>query len=79
MPKGSLPRRPAARRAWLQRLDRFAADLNVLLVMFAIGLAVLDLTLVFSHRLLDGLPVTHAVHAATPPPPVVAAGNAAGN
>jgi hypothetical protein len=64
MPKERLPRHPAARQ-WLRRLDRFAADLNVLLVMFAIGLAVLDVTLLFSHRLLERVPVTHAVYAGT--------------
>ena len=48
------------RAAQLKRLDRAAGDLNVVLVMFAIGLATLDLTFVASQKLLDYLPeVTH--------------------
>jgi hypothetical protein len=61
-----MPRRNLhARGEWLHRLDRFAADLNVLLVMFAIGLGVLDLTLLFGHRVIEPLPATHAVYADT--------------
>jgi len=37
----------------------------VLLAMFAIGLAVLDVTLLFSHRLLERVPAAHAVYAGT--------------
>jgi hypothetical protein len=47
---------PSARKEWLRRLDRIAADLNVLLVMFAIGIATLDLTLIVTQRLVDRLP-----------------------
>lgn len=42
--------------AQLKRLDRVSGDLNVVLVMFAIGLATLDLTFVASQKLLDYLP-----------------------
>jgi hypothetical protein len=57
-----MPRKPLAKlcTAQLKRLDRVAGDLNVVLVMFAIGLATLDLTFVASQKLLDYLPeVTH--------------------
>jgi hypothetical protein len=57
-----MPRGPLAKlcTAQLKRLDRVAGDLNVVLVMFAIGLATLDLTFVASQKLLDYLPeVTH--------------------
>lgn len=55
--------RPPGRREWLRRLDRFAADLNVVLVMFAFGLGMLDLTLLFSERIIHRFPATHAVSA----------------
>src|SRR5206468_12720178 len=45
--------RQSTRKEWLQRLDRVAGDLNVLLVLVAIGLATLDATMLFSQRLLD--------------------------
>ena len=64
MPRERSPRNPVVSREWLRRLDRLAADLNVLLVMFAIGLATLDLTFLLSQRLLDRLsPATHIVYA----------------
>jgi hypothetical protein len=49
-------RGPLARKTTVQRLDRVAADLNVLLMTFAIGLATLDMTCFVSQRLLDRLP-----------------------
>jgi hypothetical protein len=61
------PRPPRVRREWLRRLDRVAADLNVLLVMFAFGLAMLDLTCLATQRLLDRLPqMTRVVYADAP-------------
>jgi hypothetical protein len=53
-----MPRKPLAKlcTAQLKRFDRVAGDLNVVLVMFAIGLATLDLTFVASQKLLDYLP-----------------------
>jgi hypothetical protein len=57
-----MPRKPLAKlcTAQLKRLERVAGDLNVVLVMFAIGLATLDLTFVASQKLLDYLPeLTH--------------------
>jgi hypothetical protein len=57
-----MPRKPLAKlcTAQLKRLERVAGDLNVVLVMFAIGLATLDVTFVASQKLLDYLPaLTH--------------------
>jgi hypothetical protein len=68
-PNTSVPKK------WLRRLDRIAADLNVLLIMFAIGLATLDLTFFVSQRLIDRLPeMTRVVYVAEPTPPNMAAG-----
>ncbi len=61
------PRNPTFFREWMRRLDRAAADLNVLLVVFAIGLAALDVTFLFSRQLIDRLPqVTRVVDAERP-------------
>jgi hypothetical protein len=53
-----MPRKPLAKpyTDQLKRLDRIVGDLNVVLVMLAIGLATLDLTFVASQKLLDHLP-----------------------
>jgi len=40
----------------LQRIDRVAGDLNVLLVVIAIGLATLDLTCLWAFKMRDLLP-----------------------
>ena len=56
-----LPNREAIRQ-WFRRVDKFAADLNVVLVIFVIGLAVLDVTFLVSHEVLNDLQITHAVH-----------------
>jgi|GraSoiStandDraft_45_1057281.scaffolds.fasta_scaffold793078_2 hypothetical protein len=71
MIKGPLSRnqhaRQSTRKEWLQRLDRVAGDLNVLLVLVAIGLATLDATMLFSQRLLDRIPqVTRVVDVEAP-------------
>ena len=61
-----MPRKPLAQlcTTQLKRLDRVAGDLNVVLLMFAIGLAALDLTFVASEKLLDYLPkLTHVTAA----------------
>jgi hypothetical protein len=56
--------RHAARKEWLKRLDKVAGDLNVLLLVFAIGLATVDLTFLFSQSVIDRLPtVTRVVDA----------------
>jgi hypothetical protein len=61
---------PPVRRAWLRRLDRAAGDLNVLLVVFAIGLATLDLTFLFTQQVIDRLPQVTRVVDVEPPPAV---------
>jgi hypothetical protein len=51
----------------LQRVDRVAGDLNVLLVVIAIGLATLDLTFLVTQNIVNHLPpVTRVVHDAEP-------------
>ena len=43
-------------RSFLRRLDRVAGDLNVLLVVIAIGLATLDFTFLVTEKVIDKLP-----------------------
>ena len=51
----------------LERVDRIAADLNVVLLIFAVGLATLDLTFFVTQRVVDRLPqVTRLADNATP-------------
>jgi hypothetical protein len=57
MLRNLLPRNHSVRKTWLRRLDRVAGDLNILLVVFAIGLATLDLTFLVSEQVIDDLPV----------------------
>jgi hypothetical protein len=74
MQRRQLPWRSPAYRERLRRIDRLAADLNVLLVLFAIGLATLDLTFLFSQRLLDRLPeITRVTYTDTQPTSMAAA------
>lgn len=50
----------ASVRALLHRADRVAADLNVLLVVIALGLATLDFTFFVTQKFVDNLPpITH--------------------
>jgi len=50
----------------LQRIDRVAGDLNVLLVVIAIGLATLDLTCLWAFKMRDALPaMAHATATST--------------
>jgi hypothetical protein len=52
---------------FMQRVDRIAADLNVVLLIFAVGLATLDLTFLVTQKVVDRLPqVTRLVDDATP-------------
>jgi len=54
----------------LHRIDKIAADLNVLLVVIAIGLAALDVTFLVSQKIIERLPqVTRVTHEAAPPTP----------
>ena len=51
----------------LERVDRLAADLNVVLLIFAVGLATLDLTFLVTQRVVDRLPqVARLADNATP-------------
>jgi hypothetical protein len=43
-------------RQLLQRVDRIAADLNVILLVFAVGLATLDFTFLVTQKVIDRLP-----------------------
>jgi hypothetical protein len=43
-------------RDMLRRIDRVVADLNVLLVVVAIGLATLDVTFFVTQKVVDHLP-----------------------
>jgi len=70
MPNPMSPRNQSFRKEWLRRLDRAAGDLNVLLVVFAIGLALLNVTFLASQRAIEHLPpVTRAAYAQQKAPP----------
>ena len=51
-----MPRKRQSWRETLHRADRFAADLNVLLVVIAIGLATLDFTMLVTQKAVESLP-----------------------
>ncbi len=52
----------------LRRIDRVAGDLNVLLLVIAIGLATLDMTFLVTQKVVDHLPpITRLAHDAEPP------------
>ncbi len=51
----------------MQRVDKIAADLNVVLLIFAVGLATLDLTFLVTQKVVDRLPqVTRLADDAAP-------------
>jgi hypothetical protein len=52
----------------LRRADRVAADLNVLLVVVAIGLAALDMTFFVTKAVVDNLPPISRMNYDEPPP-----------
>ena len=53
-----------------RRLDRIAGDLNVLLVVIAVGLATLDLTFLVTQKVVERLPpVTRVAHDQAPDSP----------
>jgi len=52
----------------LRRVDRVAADVNVLLVVIAIGLATLDITFLLTQKVVDNLPPITRVAYDSPPP-----------
>jgi hypothetical protein len=53
----------------LHRIDRVAGDLNVLLVVIAIGLATLDFTFLLTQKVIDRLPPVTRVTYETHPQP----------
>jgi hypothetical protein len=69
MIRGLSPRKHFARKEWLRRIDRIAGELNVLLVVVAIGLATLDLTFLFTQHVVDRLPTVTRVVYEQPPSP----------
>jgi hypothetical protein len=51
----------------MQRADKVAGDLNVILIVFAVGLATLDFTFLVTQKVVDHLPqVTRVVDAPSP-------------
>jgi len=51
----------------IERIERIAADLNVVLLVFAVGLATLDLTFMVTQKVVDRLPqVTRLADDAAP-------------
>ena len=65
-----LPRSRVAVREALRRIDRVAGDLNVLLVVIAIGLATLDVTFLLTQKVIDHLPqVTRVTYENAPAAP----------
>jgi len=56
-------------RQLLKRVDKVAADLNVVLLIFAVGLATLDFTFLVTQKVVERLPqVTRLDVTATPDP-----------
>jgi hypothetical protein len=54
-------------RQFIERMDRIAGDLNVVLLIFAVGLATLDLTFIVTQKVVDRLPqVTRLADDAAP-------------
>ena len=62
------PQSRPALREFFRRVDRVAGDLNVLLVVLAMGLAMLDFTMFVTQRMIDNLPpITQVSDSQTPP------------
>lgn len=71
--KGITRRKGVGAREWIRRMDRFAGDLNIVLVVMAIGLATVDLTFLFTQKVIDHLPpVTRVVYENAASPGTVA-------
>jgi hypothetical protein len=69
MQKRLSPHNRLSVKTLLRRIDKIAADLNVLLVVVAIGLAALDMTFFVTLRVVDHLPqVTRVTYEAAPTP-----------
>ena len=68
MMKPLSPQNRLAIREKLRRLDRVMADLNVLLVVIAIGLATLDMTFVVTQKVVDNMPPIGQISDGAPVP-----------
>jgi hypothetical protein len=68
MMKRLSPQNRLSIKEMLRRVDRVAADLNVLLVVVAIGLATLDMTFLVTKAVVDNLPPITRVSYDAPPP-----------
>ena len=68
MMKPLSPRNRLLLKEVVRRVDRAAADLNVLLVVIAIGLAALDMTFLVTQKVVDNLPpITRVSYDQAPP------------
>ena len=62
------PRNRLLVKEMARRVDRIAGDLNVLLVVIAIGLAALDMTFLVTQKVMDNLPpITRVSYDQAPP------------
>ena len=62
------PRNRLLVKEMARRVDRIAGDLNVLLVVIAIGLAALDMTFLVTQKVVDNLPpITRVSYDQAPP------------
>ena len=62
------PRNRLLVKEMARRVDRLAGDLNVLLVVIAIGLAALDMTFLVTQKVVDNLPpITRVSYDQAPP------------
>ena len=69
-PRRLSPSRLSVLKDALRRIDRVAGDLNVLLVVIAIGLATLDVTFLLTQKVIDHLPqVTRVTYENAPSGP----------
>lgn len=60
------PHKRVSLKELMHRVDRIAADLNVLLIVFALGLATLDMTFLLSQKIVDQLPTVTRVNCVSP-------------
>jgi len=58
-----LPEKQKSKKGWFNRLDSAAAQVNPVLLVLAIGLAVLDFTCLFAIELRDALPTARRIAA----------------
>ena len=61
------PEKQKIKKRWFNRIDSAAAEVNPVLLVLAIGLAVLDFTCLFAIELRDALPVARHVSAEPSP------------